>query len=452
MNRKYIIITAILLMWATGAVSQSITPRKGERIFVRGGIAETAVENKAGVDLGKMTPDSLYRFMAAIDSLRGDGVRFDRSRTEEAINSMIDRTSPTGDTLDEQQTAELVAERLKRPINPATVRHFMDDRAFLNRYIDGGADTLLAKLVPPDTLSKREKRRLARLDTTRTRYNNIFRDSLKLSPVILISTFTPGFSQFYNEQYWKIPILYGTVAAGLGLYFWQSKIYRPYKAAYDYNVSRLVDEKDPGYERYKNTMTDLQVNMIRHNNYRNIALGFSIASYLYFLVDGTLNYKGVADDVKRATTLSTVFPGAGQIYNKNYWKIPLFLGGAATFIYCIDWNNRGYQRFLRAYNAVTDSSDETVPESVLSGMGASELRAQKDSYRRNRDLCIILAGLWYFIQIIDAHTTAHLKTYDISDDLSQGPRVTFEPSMGGFYSQRYGADIRTFGFSLGVTF
>ncbi len=67
------------------STAQSITPKPGERIFVKGGIAETAVANKAGVDLGKMTPDSLYRFMAAIDSLRGDGVKFDRMQTEDIV-------------------------------------------------------------------------------------------------------------------------------------------------------------------------------------------------------------------------------------------------------------------------------------------------------------------------------------------------------------------------------
>jgi hypothetical protein len=363
---------------------------------------------------------------------------------------MIDRTSPTGDTLSEQEEAELVAERKKRLLNPATVRHFMDNRQFLDRYIDGGADTLLAKLVPPDTLSKREKRRLARRDSLAPRYNNIFRDSIKLSPVILISTFTPGFSQFYNEQYWKIPILYGTVAAGLSAYFWQTKLWRPYKQLYDYHEARPVKEGSAGYERYKNTVTDLQVNMIRHNNYRQIALGFSIASYLYFLVDGTINYKGNADDVKRATTLSTVFPGAGQVYNKTYWKLPVFLGGAAALIYCIDWNNRGYQRFLKAYDAETDANDDTTHE-FAGRLNAEQLRVQKDSYRRNRDLCIILTGLWYFVQLIDAHATSHMKTYDISRDLSS-TRVNFEPAMDGFYSQRFGGTVQSFGFSFNVTF
>jgi hypothetical protein len=453
--RRFVFVLSFFILHSSFficAQAQNVVPKVGERIFVKGGIAETSVQNKAGVNLGAMTPDSLYRFMAAIDSLRGDGVRFNRTETDSLVTALIDRTSPTGDSLDEEQMEELVAERKQRPLNPSTVRRFMDDRSFLNRYIDNGADTLLAKLIPPDTLTKREKRRLARLDSTAYRYNNVFRDSIKLSPVIAISMIVPGFSQLYNEDYWKIPIVYSTVAAGIGLYVWQTKLYRPYKAVYDYHLDRPVGRSDPGYDRYVQTMTDLQINMQRHNTYRQLAIGFSVVSYLYALVDGTLNYKGYADDVKRATTLATVFPGAGQVYNKTYWKLPIVIGGAAALIYCVDWNNRGYQRFSRAYNARTDGDPNTVDEfSSSSSISDNTLLEYKNSYRRNRDLCIILTGLFYFVQLIDAHATAHMKTYDISDDLTQA-QVRFEPMMDSYYSQRMRGEVRSFGFSLNVTF
>ncbi|MDR2891359.1 MAG: DUF5683 domain-containing protein [Alistipes sp.] len=434
------------LAWA-----QNVRPNPGERIAVRGGVAATSVRNAAGIDLSEMTPDSLYKFMSAIDSLRGDGVLFDRARTDSLITLLIDRTSPTGDSLDEQQVAELVAERKAMPINPATVRQFLEDRRFTSRYIDGGADTLVGKFAVPDTLSRRERRQLARLDTTRYRYNDIFRDSIKLSPMVAISMALPGFSQFYNEDYWKIPVVYGTMAAGIGLWAWQNNKYKPYKKLYDYYVDRPVKDTEPGYGRYKSTMTELQGNMMRHNTYRSIAMGAAVASYVYSLVDGTLNYSGAVDHVKKATTLATVCPGAGQVYNKNYWKLPVVMGGAATLIYCIDWNNRGYQRYLRAYNARTDDSDETVVDEALVYMTDSQLANQKNSFRRNRDLCIILTGLFYIIQMVDAHATAHMQTYDISDDLAR-TNVTFEPAMDNFYSHGMGQNVSTFGFSLGVRF
>lgn len=443
-----IFLVALSLATVHLAAAQNVRPRAGERISVKGGVAETSVENRANVNLGAMTPDSLFRYMSALDSLRADGVRFDRIRTDSIVTALVDRTSPTGDSLDAEDMAALIMRRKLLPLNSATVRHLMEDHSFTSRYIDGGTDTLLPKLIPPDTLSRREKRRMARLDSTAFRYNKVFRDSIALSNVIKIAMVAPGFSQLYNGDYWKIPVLYGTVAAGIGVWAWQSKLYRPYRRLFDYYDVRRIDDTSPNYDRYKNTMTELQGNMIRHNRYRQLALGFSIASYLYFLMDGTLNYPGTVDHVKKATTLATVFPGAGQVYNRNYWKLPIVLGGAATLIYCVDWNNRGYQRFTRAYTAVTDGDPSTVDE-FKGEYDANFLLNQKNSYRRNRDLCIILTGLFYFVQLIDAHATAHMKTYDISDDLT---RVNFEPMMDRFYSHRIGGSVDTFGFSLNMRF
>ena len=90
--------------------------------------------------------------------------------------------------------------------------------------------------------------------------------------------------------------------------------------------------------------------MIRSNTRRQIYLGLTVASYLYFLGDAAVNYRYDASPVKKATTLATIFPGAGQVYNKSYWKLPFVVGGLATTIYTIDWNNRGYQRFKKAYS------------------------------------------------------------------------------------------------------
>lgn len=409
-----------------------------------------AVENKARVNLGAMTPDSLFRFMAAIDSLRGDGITFDRARIDSIVTAMIDHTSPRGDTLTGEYLEDLIAQRRLLPLNSGTIRYFMDDRAFLNRYIGGGVDTLLLKLAPADTLAltERQKRQMARNDTTAYRYNKIFRDSIKLSPMVAISAVVPGFAQFYNEQYWKIPVLYGTMGAGLGLWIWQTSKFKPYRNLYNFYLARPVEEGAPGFEEYKATMTELQSNMIRHNTYRQLAFGLAAASYIYFLVDGTLNYPGSVNHVKKATTLSMVCPSAGQLYNQTYWKVPIVIGGAAVLIYCIDFNNRGYQRFMRAYNLVTDGNDETIDE-FRGQMSATDLLNIKNSYRRNRDLCIILTGLFYVVQVIDAHATAHMKTYDISDDLS---RVSFEPYMDNFYTHRLGGNVRTFGFSLNLHF
>jgi hypothetical protein len=90
----------------------------------------------------------------------------------------------------------------------------------------------------------------------------------------------------------------------------------------------------------------------------------------------------------------------------------------------VDWNNRGYQRFRTAYSLRVDY--EKNPDKYPNGSAdefhgaysSTFLKNLKNSYRRNRDLCILLTAGLYILQIVDAHVDAHLRDYDISDDLS----------------------------------
>ena len=169
----------------------------------------------------------------------------------------------------------------------------------------------------------------------------LFWASMSLSKVCWISTVVPGYGQIYNKQYWKLPILYGLVGTGLGLYIHENKTYKPLKRQFesytDVNLSRTPE------------LDALQSKMIRSNTRRQVYLGLTVASYIYFIGDAAVNYStNDVSNVKKATTLACIFPGAGQIYNKSYWKVPFVVGGFAAMIYCIDWNNRGYQRFKKA--------------------------------------------------------------------------------------------------------
>ena len=79
---------------------------------------------------------------------------------------------------------------------------------------------------------------------------------------------------------------------------------------------------------------------------------------------------------------------------------------------------------------------------------AKTLKTYKDSYRRNRDLCIILTAGLYVLQIVDAHVDAHLKDYDISDDLS----MDLEPMVNYPYVPGAGGHRPVFGFNLNFNF
>ena len=277
---------------------------------------------------------------------------------------------------------------------------------------------------------------LIKRDTTRRELFKkgwLMSDSMSISKVCWGAAILPGYGQIYNKEYWKLPILYTALGTSLGLYIHENKVYKPLRREYD-AITNISMERTPELDA-------LQTRMIRSNTKRQIFLAATIASYVYFIGDAAINYStNDVSSVKKATTLACICPGAGQIYNKSYWKVPFVVGGFATLAYCIDWNNRGFQRFKKAYNLVGDY--EKHPEKYPNGptdefrgrYSGTFLKNLRNNYRRNRDLCIILTGGMYLLQIIDAHVDAHLRDYDISDDLSINidPLVeyTYQPSLG----------------------
>lgn len=304
----------------------------------------------------------------------------------------------------------------------------------------------------PDTISVAKLDSLA-LDTIKPRRW----DSINISKISWISAVAPGFGQIYNKQYWKLPILYSTVGAGVTMGVIENKKHQNYKRQVEAitNVSTTRTEE----------LDALQTQMIRHNTRRQLYFIGAIASYIYFIGDAAINYAGKipATDVKKATTLSMICPGAGQIYNGSYWKAPIVIGGFASMIYVVDWNNRGYQRFrtaynlrvaydnaLKEYNAATNKTGLTKPTPTDEFRGrynADYLKNLKNSYRRNRDLSIIITAGVYLLNVIDAHVDAHLKDYDVSNDLS----MDVEPHIGNVYTAQSGS-VNTYGLGINIKF
>lgn len=274
-----------------------------------------------------------------------------------------------------------------------------------------------------------------------------FGDSLSLSRMTIVSAVLPGYGQIYNKQYWKLPILYGTLGTSIGLAAHFGSRHKPLRQEFDAMLENGMSRTEE--------MNALQRRKIRENTKKQVFMFTAAASYLYFLGDAAMNYAtNDVSDVKKATTLSLIFPGAGQAYNKSYWKVPIVLGGMASMIYVIDWNNRGFKRFKTAYSlrADFDQHPENYPDGVSKDefqgrYSATFLKNLRDSYRRNRDLSILLTAGVYVFQAIDAHVDAHLKDFDISDNLT----VDIDPMFDYRYTQIGGADP-VFGFNLNLTF
>ncbi len=295
--------------------------------------------------------------------------------------------------------------------------------------------TLLPIATPTDSLDMGIDS-LAADTTKKERYNWLFRDSLSVSTTTLASVVLPGFAQLYEEKYWKIPLEYAMVGLPLWAGLEQNKKYLSYKAEFD----KLAASGATQEER-----TPVQTEMLKYKSYRTLLFGTAVASYMGFLVDGVVNHPASdMSDIQKATTLSFVCPGAGQVYNGSYWKVPIVVVGMASMVYVIDWNQRGYTRFKTAYDLTTDGDDSTISEFPYTS--EESLRSIKNAYRRNRDLAIIGTVAVYLVQVADAHIDAHMQAYDISDNLSMKVTPCITQSVG----ER--GITNNFGFNLTMNF
>lgn len=133
---------------------------------------------------------------------------------------------------------------------------------------------------------------------------------------------------------------------------------------------------------------------------------------------------------RRVTIMSAVLPGLGQAYNKHYWKIPVIYAGIGGFAWMFVTNNREYNYYRNNLRAIYDDDSST---NNTTGYSDENVQVQKVTYRKRRDLAGIGIAAIYLLNVIDANVSAHLKTFDVSDDLSLQiqPRQGLWPVAGG---------------------
>lgn len=120
--------------------------------------------------------------------------------------------------------------------------------------------------------------------------------------------------------------------------------------------------------------------------------------------------------VPKKALLWSIAPGGGQIYNKRWWKLPLVYGAFAGIVYSIDYNQGRYRRLKTALALKLDGLDHEWSGTTLDN--ARTLRILRDKYDKNTQLSYVGIVLVYALQGIEAFTDAHLRNFDISDDLS----------------------------------
>ncbi len=413
-----LLLTLLVILGCGEAHSQS---RRSAKTYVKGGLIVRPDTTRLRPTLiDSLALDSLSFELMALDSLALDTLSLDSL----ALDSLMTRRAEIDSLITAKRAAidSLATDSLSK--GEVIIPLDATDSLFLAEAASTKADSLATPLAmrgagatPLDHFATPEDEEIKK------KRQPYISDSMSLSRMSLVSAVLPGFGQIYNKQYWKLPILYGTMATGIALYVNENKTYQPLKEEYDNLILSGLSRTDE--------LDAVQTQMIKSNTRRQLYMGATVASYVYFLGDAAVNYStNDVSDVKKATTLSMICPGAGQVYNQSYWRLPFVMGLFATTIYVYDWNNRGYQRFKQAYTLRLDydNNPDNYPNGSVDEFGgaysASLLQSYRDSYRRNRDYAVILTLGVYLLQVMDAHVDAHLKDFDISDDLTMRVQPT----------------------------
>lgn len=202
------------------------------------------------------------------------------------------------------------------------------------------------------------------------------KQELKIGTVFGGSALIVGGQQIYNRQAWKLPIIYGGIGAGVagGIYF----------------------------GKQDNT---------KASTWCYVGAG---AMYWASLMDGVLNYKpSVYPHAGKATIFSILVPGLGQIYNNEWWKLPIYLGGMGFAYHLYLDNKTNYLRFQRIYREATD------PDVQYTGpITADQALYYRNVYRRYRDYSLLAVFGVYLLQIIDANVFSYMHNFDVDDDIA----------------------------------
>lgn len=126
----------------------------------------------------------------------------------------------------------------------------------------------------------------------------------------------------------------------------------------------------------------------------------------------------------KAAFYSAVLPGLGQAYNKKYWKIPIVYAALGSGVYFYKTNNDNFIRVREAYklriSGKPDEFDGTDGKPLLS---VDALKRAQISYKKDRDLSLLITVGLYVLQILEASTNAHLMNHNVDNNLSVSPQI-----------------------------
>ena len=133
---------------------------------------------------------------------------------------------------------------------------------------------------------------------------------------------------------------------------------------------------------------------------------------------------------KKAALFSLIIPGTGQMYNKRWWKVPLVYGAMGGMGFVIDYNQSRYRRLRTALDLERLGQDHEFTGTALGNVNS--LRTLRDRFDKDTQLAYFAFFLAYTLQAMEAFVDAHLRTFDISDDLGMRlkPQMDYVSPLG----------------------
>ncbi len=153
-----------------------------------------------------------------------------------------------------------------------------------------------------------------------------------------------------------------------------------------------------------------------------------------YAIDSTKNkkqkkvYCDTCFSPRKATVRSAMIPGWGQVYNKQIWKVPLIYATLGTIAGIFIVNVKEYNGLREAYKLKIDTfpnNDRDIP-AAYSVLSANSMKFYRDEYRKNVDMSVLAFIIAWGLNVVDATVSAHLKQFDVSDDLSMKIKPTLQ--------------------------
>ncbi len=142
----------------------------------------------------------------------------------------------------------------------------------------------------------------------------------------------------------------------------------------------------------------------------------------------------------KAAFYSAVFPGAGQAFNKKYWKIPIVYAAIGTSIYSYDFNQKKYWNYRNAYKSRKAGYNNDEFQNLI--LEDNRLLDGADFHKKNRDFSMVFIIGFYILNILDANIDAHLKQYNLNENLTLLP----------YYEKETNINSESVGLSLNLSF